>query len=159
MRALRDLTGVETDDIRYNAALARWEFVLRGADGIPRSQFWGWYRNPFNGQPIEPDPVTGLHPFRELDDDAMSEALANLAKTFVGNPYDGAGDTRSEVMRRYRQNKAEARKRYMAAGENFADMAAERGHRLRGAGWSGSGGTVAGRARRIHRQSVIGGRA
>lgn len=106
---------------------------MAGADGVPRSQFWGQFYDPVTREPIEPDPVTGLHPFRDLDDAAMREALANLAKTFVGNPYDGAGSTREEVRRRIEANKAESRRRYQAAGEAFADMAAERGHRLRGA--------------------------
>jgi hypothetical protein len=150
VRALRSLTGVETDDIRWNVALARWEFVMKGADGIPRSQFWGDFRHPV-------DPVTGLFPFRDLDDDGMREALANLTKTFVGNPHDGAGTTRAEVMGRHRRNKTEARRRYMAAGEQFADMAVERGRWLRGAGTNAS--TVAGRARsKLDIPSVIGGR-
>ena len=153
VRALRELPGCSDDTIRWNEALARWEFVLRGADGIPRSQFWGDFRRPV-------DPVTGLYPPRELDDEGMAEALANLTKTFVGNPYDGAGSTRAEVMRRYRANKENGRRKYLEAGHQFADMAAERGHRLRGAGWSGRGGTVAGQARsaRIEIATVIGGR-
>ncbi len=126
VRALRDLPGCADDDLRWNEQLHRWEFVLRGADGVPRSQFFGDFRQPV-------DPVTGLYPFRDLDDDAMLEVLANLQKTFVGNPHDGAGSTQKEVLRRHRGNQAEGRRRYLKAGEAFADMVAERGYRLRGA--------------------------
>jgi hypothetical protein len=123
--ALRALTGCETDDIRFNTLLHRWEFSLAGADGISRSQFFGVFSAPV-------DPVTGLHPFRELDDDAMAEALGNLERTFVGNPYDGAGSPWREILRRQGYNEAHMREKYRRAGELFADMVAERGHRLRG---------------------------
>ena len=151
VRALRDLTGCEQDGIRWNEALGRWEFLLSGGDGVPRSQFWGWFNRPV-------DPVSGLHPFRELDDHGMIEALANLERTFVGNAFDGAGSTRKEVLRRMRYNKDQGRKRYQQAGADFVDMAAERGHRIRGAAWTGQGGTAAGQARAIHIERVIGGR-
>ena len=123
---------------------------MKGADGIPRSQFWGDFRR-------EVDPVTGLYPFRELDDAAMAEAIDNLTKTFVANPHDGAGTTQAEVRRRIAANRAEGKRRWKQGGEWFAEMAAERGHRLRGAGWSGYGGTVAAQARAIEVVSVIGG--
>ena len=123
--ALRALTGVESDTIRWNHCVGRWEFCLRAADGITRSQFWGVFSVP-------PDPVTGLHPFRDLDDDAMVEALGNLERTFVGNRHDGAGSTRKEVLRRQRKNEAHQQAQYRRAGELYADMVADRGHRLRG---------------------------
>src|SRR5690242_15778613 len=115
VRALRELPGCSDDTIRWNEAVGRWEFVMRGADGIPRSQFWGDFRRPV-------DETTGLYPFRDLDDAAMQEAIANLQKTFVGNPYDGAGTTRKEVKRRMDANRAEGLKRWKKGGEMFAEM-------------------------------------
>lgn len=100
-------------DLRFNEVVGRWEFILTSGDMVPRSQFWGWFRNPLTGQPIPPDPVTGLHPFRDFDDAAMDEACANLEKTFIGNPYDGAGTTRNEVLRRLAQNR-HAKEQYRA---------------------------------------------
>lgn len=79
------------------------------------------------------DNVTGMYPFRELDDAAMREAIANLESTFIGNRYDGAGTTRKEVLRRYRFNEQVKQDGYRRAGEAFADMAAERARRIRGA--------------------------
>lgn len=128
---LRRLEGCAEADIRWNDAVGRWEFCLKGADGIPRSQFWGWYRDD-RGRPLKPDPVTGLFPFRELDDAGMREAIANLERTYIANPFDGVGTTRKEVLRRHRFNQDVMGRQYRAAGEAFADMAAERGHRLRG---------------------------
>jgi len=129
---LRHLEGCAEADIRWNVAVARWEIVLPSADGQPRSQFWGWFRDA-NGRRIPPDPTTGLHPFRDLDDAAMRELIANLEASYIGNPYNGAGTTRREVMRRWRFNRDHQAKQYHVAGALFADMAAERGRRLRGA--------------------------
>lgn len=124
--ALRALTGQEGDTIRWNTSLGYWEFILRGADGVPRSQFWAWF-----GKPV--DPATNLPPFRDLDDQAMGEALANLERSFIGNRHDGAGTTRREVLQRWRYNRDVQRKKYLDAGVAFADMAVDRGRRLRGA--------------------------
>jgi hypothetical protein len=122
-------------ELRWNSTVGRWEFILSSADGVPRSQFWGWFYRIERGKrvPTTPDPVTGLYPFRDLDDDAMREAIDNLTRSFIGNPFDGAGTTRREVMRRYRYNRELQSQKYREAGEAFADMAAERGRRLRGA--------------------------
>ena len=155
--SLRRLTGNETDDIRWNEAVGRWEFLLMSGDGISRSQFWGHFDIPV-------DPLSGLHPYRELDDDSMRDALHNLTKTFVGNPLDGHTSTQGstatfkEVETRMRWNKAEGERRWKQGGDDFATMAAERGHRLRGALLTGAGGTVAQQARKIEIPSVIGGR-
>lgn len=124
--ALRALTGQEGDTIRWNMEVGRWEFVLTEADGVKRSQFWGWFNRPI-------DRVSGLYPFRDLDDDALLEALGNLERTFVANRHDGAGSNRREVLKRMRYNRELKRRQFKTAGEAFADMAAERGHRLRGA--------------------------
>ena len=126
VRALRALTGNESDDIRWNEVVGRWEFVLMSADGISRSQFWGYF-----DQPIER--LTGLHPFRELDDGAMRIALDNLTKSFVANPFDGAGTTKKEVMKRIKVNRDEGQRRYKAAGDGFADLVNDHAKRLRGA--------------------------
>lgn len=133
--ALRRLEGCSDATIRFNHAVWRWEFILPGADGIPRSQFWGWFYEIRNGQrvPATPDPETGMYAFRELDDEGMREALANLEKTYIANPWDGAGTTRKEVLRRYRFNEALRQRKFDAAGQAFADMAGERARRIRGA--------------------------
>ncbi len=133
VRALRALTGYEQDDIRYNETLSRWEFVLTCGDGVPRSQFWCVYKNPLTGVPIEPDPMTGLQPFRELDDDTMREALTNLKSTFVANPFDGAGTPRKEVAKRIEENRVEGQRRYQKGGYDFADLCNDHALRLRGA--------------------------
>ena len=126
VRALRALTGNESDDIRWNEVVGRWEFVLMSADGISRSQFWGYF-----DQPVEP--LTGLHPFRELDDGEMRIALDNLTKSFVANPFDGAGTTKKEVMKRIKENRDEGQRRYKQGGEDFADLVSDHAKRLRGA--------------------------
>ncbi len=152
VRALRALTGNESDNIRFNEVLWRWEFQLTSADGITRSQFWCQFTNPLTGERIEPDPFTGLQPFRELDDLTMVEALANLESTFVGNPHDGAGTTREQVQANIDQNRAEGLRRWKQGGKDFADMTVTvggRGARLRGALATGYNGSPGQRTRRI----------
>jgi hypothetical protein len=141
--ALRALTGQEGDTIRWNTMLARWEFVLTEADGVPRSQFWGWYHNPLTGAPLVPDEATGLYPFRDLDDATMQTALANLQRTFIGNPHDGAGTTQATVKQRMQRNRAHRRRQIVDAAELWADMAADRALRLRGGVQFAVPGTVA----------------
>lgn len=133
VRALKLACGAECD-LRWNLQVGRWEFLLPGGDGVPRSQFWGWFWTWKHGKkvPLKPDPETGLHPFRDLDTEAMAEALENLTRTFVGNRHDGAGTPAKEIRKRMRENKERGQKQYQAAGMAFADMAAERGRRLRG---------------------------
>jgi hypothetical protein len=131
--ALRALEGCADADIYFNALLHRWMFRMRGADGIFREQAWGWFRNPATGQEIKPDPVTGLRPFRELDDTAMGEAIRNLESSYLANRYDGAGTTRREVERRMRFNADLQQAKYDQLGGAFADMVYERARRIRGA--------------------------
>lgn len=124
--ALRRLEGCSDADIRWNESVGRWEFILAGADGVPRSQFYGRFDQPVDAQ-------SGLYPFRELDDDGMREVLQNLERTYIANRFDGAGTTRREVGRRYRFNRELLQSKYREAGALFADLAAERGRRIRGA--------------------------
>jgi len=125
--ALQALTGHETDMIRWNGLVCRYEFVMAGADGIPRSQFWADFSKP-------KDPETGLQPYRALTDDTMREALANLERTFVGNPFDGTGSTRREVGRRYFYNKRLQESRWKARGQEYADYIWDHRRHIRDAG-------------------------
>jgi len=125
--ALQALTGHETDTIRWNAHVSRYEFILTEADGVPRSQFWCQ----FDG---ERDPVTGMKPYRPLNDAEMQVALANLQRTFVANPFDGNGTVQREVGRRYFFNKRLQEQRYKERGEEYADFIWEHRRQIRDAG-------------------------
>jgi hypothetical protein len=124
---LQALTGRETDTIRWNTSAQRFEFILTEADGVPRSQFWC----EFDG---DRDPVTGLKPFRALTDATMRVALANLERTFVGNPYDGNGTPAREVGRRYFFNKRLQEQRYRDRGREYAEFIWDNRRRIRDAG-------------------------
>ena len=128
--ALRAECGSQAD-IRWNLAVGRWEFILPSGDGVPRSQFWGQYCKSGTQERLPLDHL-GLPPFRDLDDEAMREALANLQRSYVGNPFDGAGTTRREVYRRYVENREMKKKRYNECGERWADMVAYNGRKIRG---------------------------
>ncbi len=122
---LRALTGGLHDDIRWNEAVSRWEFVLTGADMVPRSQFWGHFDK-------EVDPFTGLHPFRELDISGLYEALGNLEKTFIGNRHDGAGTTYKQIRANMKVNEDNSEKHYRNLGNEWADRIIDRSRRMRG---------------------------
>lgn len=126
VKALRDLCGPSAD-LFFNEQVGRWCFMIPGADGVPRAQFWGWFDQPA-------DPATGLHPFRELDDDAMRRALHNLTVSYVGNP-------RREIQKRLDHNNKVFRDAKRRSAEMFADMFHERRHRILGnplVGWTGA---------------------
>ena len=126
--ALRTLEGCSDAEIRWNVEAGRWEFVMRGADGVPRSQFWGQFWRWEHGKRVKntPDPVTGTYPYRDLDDAAMREALQNLSETYVANRHDGSGSVGREVRRRLQFNRDVLQRGWTLRGEAFADMAAER---------------------------------
>ena len=129
---VRAITGCPTDTIRANELLHRYEFVLAGADGVPRSQFLGVWRNPMTGEPIAPDPVTGLFPFRDLDEAAMGEVCASLVKTFVGNPHDGAGSPRKEVLKRRAWNEGQKARHWQTQTAELEARFRDRRNRLLG---------------------------
>lgn len=117
-------------DLRYNEAVGRWEFVFLSAAGREVSQFWGWARNPLTGAPIEPDPYTGLHPFRDLDQAAQDEIIKNCQQTFIGTELDrvtgNARRDRLEHMKgRVAYNEQLIKNKAKKAGDDYADMVAE----------------------------------
>lgn len=107
-------------EVRYNDHVGRWEFISTSAGGRRVSQFYGWYRNPLTGARIEPDPVTGLVPFRDLDIAAQQEILKSLEETYLGNRADGAKNWETWSGDRMRYNKQlDAQKRRQRA-EDYA---------------------------------------
>ena len=120
--ALRSLVGSGAD-LRFNESVGRWEFLLPEADGKCRSQFWGHFDKP-------KDPVTGMPPFRDLNDGEMRIALRNLEKTFIGNPFDGAGTTRREVAQRIGYNKDRFTEGQRVRSVDFADYVHQERRRI-----------------------------
>lgn len=109
-------------DLRWNDAIDRWELISDSAAGRPVSQFWGWFVDPFTGQTIEPDPVTGLVPFRDLVSRAdQQQLLDNLEKGFRfqrGNP----ANWRQQITERSAWNADQKRQRVRARAQDFAYM-------------------------------------
>ena len=124
VRRLKALCGADWD-VRYNEEVHRWEFLSTSAGGMRVSQFLGWFTNPLTGERIEPDPITGLLPFRDLTPDCQEEVLKNLEASYLGNREDGAGTYKRQFEQRMRFNRdiriASARKR----GQLYADLIAE----------------------------------
>jgi hypothetical protein len=116
--------------VRFNEAVGRWEFVLTSAVGRPVSQFYGWFRNPLTGNPIEPDPVTGLVPFRDLDATAQEEIFRSLEATYLGNRHDGFRNVKAQQDSRRRFNReltaARVRQRAVTLAELFHEVNIQR---------------------------------
>lgn len=113
-------------NIRWNGLVNRFEFQLSHADGVLRSQFFCDFTKP-------KDPETGLQPYRELNDETMREALANLEKTFIGNRYHHGTPWR-EAGRAYFENKRIQEERWRARGQDFADYLWDHRRQLRDGG-------------------------
>lgn len=108
--------------VRWNEVVSRWEFIGRSAAGRPVSQFWGWFYDPATGTPLDPDPITGLHPFRDLDPVAQDEAIRNLQRSFIGQTGDGAQDWELYMQARRDHNTALRKQRTKARAQLFADL-------------------------------------
>lgn len=116
---LKALCGADWD-VRYNEEVCRWEFLSTSAGGMRVSQFWGWFKNPLSGAKIEPDPVTGLVPFRDLDVVAQAEILKNLEESYIGNRHDGARDWGELTKQRMDFNKNIDVKKRRERADNYA---------------------------------------
>ena len=113
-------------DVRFNVEVGRWEFQSNSASGMRVSQFFGWYVNPLTGTKIEPDPVTGLVPFRDIMDvSTQEEILDNLEKSFIGNRVDGAKDWETYSGDRIRYNKRLTERKRKQRAEDWADVISE----------------------------------
>jgi hypothetical protein len=121
---VRALAGSDWD-VRWNDALNRWEFISTSAGGARVSQFLGWDKNPLTGATIEPDPVTGLLPFRDLDAEGQASVLKALEETYIGNRVDGAGTWRRQIEQRMAHNQAVREKSWKERGQLFADLIKE----------------------------------
>lgn len=109
-------------DVRFNEEVNRWEFLSTSAGGMRVSQFLGWFVNPLTGERLEPDPITGLLPFRDLTPDAQEEVLRNLDVSFLGNRADGAGTFKRQFEQRIRYNKAIQVESAKKRGQLYADL-------------------------------------
>jgi hypothetical protein len=107
-------------DVRFNEALRRWEFIFTSAAGRPVSQFLGWSFNPVTGKPIEPDPVTGLLPYRELDDAAQRYVIESCEKTYLGNRHDGSASWKQHTRKTIAHNDNLHRSRRRQQAEDYA---------------------------------------
>lgn len=113
-------------DVRWNYDVDRWELLSPSTAGVPVSQFWGWYKNPVTGKPIEADPVTGLVPFRDIQSPEDQEAfLRVLAETDLRNGV-GAPKTWREHLKRNREfNRDLHAKRARERGWTIANLIKE----------------------------------
>lgn len=116
---LKALCGADWD-VRFNDEVNRWEFQSTSAGGMRVSQFLGWFKNPLTGERIEPDPVTGLAPFRDLDSTAQAEVLKNLEESYIGNRHDGAKDWETWSGDRIKYNKQLDQAKRRKRAEDYA---------------------------------------
>jgi hypothetical protein len=105
--------------VRFNYALHRWEFIFTSTAGRPVSIIYGWDRNPLTGATLEPDPVTGLLPFRDLTPDAQAEIIRIGDAT---NMARDARDWRDYMHQRSRYNRELRKKSAAERADDFAYM-------------------------------------
>lgn len=122
--ALKARCGADWD-VRWNDVVHRWEFTSLSSAGRLVSQFWGWYKHPTTGEPIECDPATGLAPFRDLDAAAQAEALTNLEQSFIGNRADGAGTWAKQFATRRQYNEGLKTASRVDRATKYADLLQE----------------------------------
>lgn len=111
--------------VRWNDVVRRWEITSTSAAGQPVSQFWGWFYDQKTGEPVMPDPVTGLVPYRGLDAGAQEELVQNLHRSYIGKTGDGLRDWAGYMTELRAFNQELTRSRRRAKAELFADMIAE----------------------------------
>lgn len=110
-------------DVRFNVEVGRWEFQSISAGGMRVSQFFGWFYNPLTLERIEPDPNTGLAPFRDITDiNTQDEILKNLEQSYIGNREDGARDWETYSGNRMRYNGQISAANRKARGDDWAYM-------------------------------------
>lgn len=112
-------------DLVFNETVNRWAFTFRSAAERPVTVFWGWDRNALTGEPIRPDPVTGLLPFRDLTPDAQAEIIRTGHATYIGNRVDGDGKWARRYSRVRNYNREQITKNARAKGDLYADMIRE----------------------------------
>lgn len=107
-------------DVRWNDAINRWEFIFVSAAMKEVSQFLGWTKNPLTGETIEPDPITGLRPFRDLDAEAQAFVIKSCEETFIGRRGDGSSSWREHIVKGMRHNRAVHTTRRKKEADDFA---------------------------------------
>jgi hypothetical protein len=113
--------------VEWNQLLSRWSFCFLSAANKPVHQFLGVTKNPLTGQAIEPDPVTGLLPFKDLTIDSMQEVLKSCEQTYIGNRYDGTGSQKGELTKKIKYNKKVHQAQVKDRANTYADMISEIG--------------------------------
>lgn len=113
----------DVQDLRWNTELNRWELVSLSAANRPVSQFWGWFHHPVTGATIEPDPVTGLVPFRDLvarhDQQALIDNLERGYRFKRGSDFQ---TWRQQVEGRSAWNLEQRRARVKQRAQDYAYM-------------------------------------
>lgn len=103
-------------DVRWNTSVQRWEFVSNSSANTPVSQFYGWSN-------ADPDPVTGVLPFRDIHDtDAQAEILLAMEQTFLGNRHNGHASWHQRVQAHRIHNKGLDSKSAQDRATLYADL-------------------------------------
>lgn len=109
----------------WNAAVGRYAVDTPTADGKTVVQFWCQFYDPTTLEPLEADPVTSLHPYRDLDEVAQEEVIRNLHRSYIGKTGHGLRDwdLNAQVSRKHNADLKKAKLR--ARADTYADLIAE----------------------------------
>lgn len=109
----------------WDPDVGRWRISGLSASGSPIHQWVCWYRDATTGEPIAPDPATGIHPFRELDQSCQDEVIRNMQRSFVGRTGDPLKDWSLFQQANRRHNQALMKARAKERANTFADLLRE----------------------------------
>lgn len=106
----------------WDATVGRFALHSLSAAGKPITQYWCWFYDPVTREPLAPDPATGLHPYRGLDQRAQDEIVRNLQVSYIGQTGDGLTDWTRDQQARRAHNTALQQQRVRARAQQFADL-------------------------------------
>lgn len=109
----------------WDAVAGRFAVDTPTVDGRTVRQYWGWFTDPVTRTPIDADPDTGLHPYRDLDASAQDEIVRNLHRSNIGHTGDGLRDWSQELQAKRTFNADLAKRKRKQRAQTWADLIAE----------------------------------
>jgi hypothetical protein len=125
VRRLQSTFPGEGWDVFWEEAVGRWAIRGLSAAGKPVTQYWGWYQDATTGLPLAPDPATGLHPYRDLDQPSQDQIIRSMQQSYVGATGYGQEDWQRYMNERRQHNKALMRQRVKDRAQRFAELITE----------------------------------
>lgn len=106
----------------YDETAGRYAVKSLSVSGREVTQFWCRFHDATTGAPLAPDPITGLHPYRDLDEQAQEEMIRNLDRSYIGSTGYGEVDWMRTLQARRVHNASVFRQKVKQRAQQFADL-------------------------------------